>query len=993
MSTIAGPDGVYWGELPALPGGFRLERSLGFAPGVATMRVFRSQVASWVAARPPAQGRWAKLGGRAPAAAALAAALTDAAPKRFTPAAALPYRADLTIANARGGRVETVRLADYYLREARVVEGGTFDTDDVLELTLTDVRRFWADHGVVIGREWNVPDGKTPEGTPRYTEGVPTDLAAIVRELLLHLPGQPALVRFLDRDPGRLRAVRCHGASPLEALSAVLAAEGLAFTLTLAGGAACWALGEGRVGEQGTEADHDNGAVHDFVTGTGAFTGLSPRAELRTAAVDALDAPDEVVVVGARPVYSVAVELEPVLPRERHDGQDGVKREWLPLELALPVMRAGAPPRDPVAQSSTPAPRAPTALDLLLAQLSPPGGASQPEVVPDRAADDAKWLLYKAPLYGDDEWPAEWDDVLPDDRQLLREGLWRWWRVPEWHRWLLPVLDRAERSGAGVRRTPLVTGGRWSSEVERVGPDDPAYATLDARNDDEKQLALIMSEQARIGAQIAAREAAFRKAVQDAWHGLLRLLPLAVQRQASALYQRLGPELQALIGPPPPDPPSGAPVPLPGLVEDVLVRALLGNARILWDDLRALITSREYREERLAQLGEIAQGTFFRDYVAQHGDLARLLLGSLLGISDTDALHPEAGETEALERRRVELGRQAQAPRERIVPGHALRVQLLDVAGRFTSGGGTDVALAQQVATLQQQIAAAEQDARRARRELRVVAHVNWPRGPVAATLVDADAGVWRLAEPSTWLAEAGVERPEETHLVPVPVRAVFGSWCLGTPGIPEPVPFVTEILEAASQQDGRLGGHLGGADSGDQVPSEAYATRERVTPDSAPLPKPGIGAGRGAGSGLTVFTFTRGDRKSGQAQLLGLPYRITAPDQVRVYVTLPTATQPEGASNLDAARVVAKGLADAVLDRPRASEGGTAVVETARPVQLNGRVTAVAWEWAPGAAGLRTTLAFDRVDGLGDLATGAPDVPQGDPPPLVVGFDPTEYR
>ena len=891
-----------------------------------------------------------------------------------------------------------MRLADYYLREARVVEGGADDTGDVIELTLTDVRRFWPDHGVVISREWNVPDGKTPEGLPRYTEGEATDLAAIVRELLLHLPGQPALVRFLDRDPGRLRAVRCHGASPLEALSAVLAAEGLAFTLTLAGGAACWSLGEGRVGEQGTESDHDNGATHDFVTGAGAFAGLAPRAELRTAAVDALDAPDEVVVVGARPVYSVAVELEPVLPRERHDGQDGVKREWLPLALALPIMRASAPPRGaPVAQSVTLVQRAPTTPGALSSVvLVPQRGPAYAE--PARAAVDATWLLYKAPLYSEDEWPAEWDDVLPDDRKLLREGLWRWWRVPEWHRWLLPVLDRAERSGAGVRRAPLVTGGRWSSEVARVGPDDPAYAALDGRTEDEEQLALIVAEQARIGALIATQEAAFRRAVQDAWNGLLRLLPLAVQRQASDLYRRLGPTLQALIPPPPLVEKDGKPVTLPGFVPgtttssdttDAAIRAVLGAGGILWDDVRALLTSREYREERLVQLGAVAQGTFFQEYISQHGDLARLLLGTLLGVADTGALHPASTETAELERRRVELGRRAQALRERIVPGYALRVQLLDAAGRLASGGGTDVALAQQVASLQQQVAAAEQDARRARRELRVVAHVNWPRGPVGATLVDADAGVWRLAEPSTWLAEASVERPEETHLVPVPVRAVFGSWCRGTPGVgaPESIPFVGPVLESAASQDGRLGGHLGGDDSGDQVPSEAYATRTRS--DAAPLPRPGPGAG----GGLTVFTFTRDDRDSGQANLVSRPYRITAPDQVRVYVTLPTATQPEGASNLDAARVVAKGLADAVLDRPRASEGGTAVVETARPVQLNGRVTAVAWEWAPGAAGVRTTLAFDRVDGLGDLATGAPDVPQGDPPPLVVGFDPTEYR
>jgi hypothetical protein len=248
--TVRGPTGVYWGDLPGLAEGFELARTVGWEPAVAKMRVTRGDVLSWLLKHDPK--RFDKLG-QTPLLPAIADALTEAAPRRFTPTPTLKYRGHLVVLEQRadGSRLSLRPKTDFFLTEARVVDREAEPA--LIELVFADVRKFWRDYGEVT-IEANVPRGRADDGSLLYVRrtvknGVtPWLISELLRKALAQLPGAPELVGHVPHDRA-CRELRSVGGSALEVSQALVEEVRGVFNYHLSGTCSVETPGIGIVGE------------------------------------------------------------------------------------------------------------------------------------------------------------------------------------------------------------------------------------------------------------------------------------------------------------------------------------------------------------------------------------------------------------------------------------------------------------------------------------------------------------------------------------------------------------------------------------------------------------------------------------------------------------------------------------------------------------------------------------------------------------------------
>lgn len=764
---MIGSCGAYWGELAALTDpapGATLLRTVGFDPAVATIRLDASDVADWAIRVDP--GRFEGLEPREVSAPAIAAQLVAAAPAAFTPLQGLPYRDDLVLLLESG---EPVAVPNMWLQTARAIEA-LDGKPDVVELVLVDVRKWWVDYGVV-SRSYNVPNGRAADETVLYERASLKDgrlwaPSEIVQDLLDHLPGKVRLVYWpreavapagqaaavapsstptvLPPAPSEARVLtlECAGASPREVLAGVLEDLGLLFTLTLSGGAACWRPGEGGVGETADDGAQ-NSRGHDLLSGEGVWAGMTPDDGFGYSRTVAVDAPDEVLVTGARPIRTVVVDyLDHVVIRETapEGGGAAVRRAY----------------------EVTPE---------LIGELD--GREPQPE-------DLARIL--KAPVLRSSE-DGALENTSRESQELLTAQVGRIVRVPRRLRYLLPILARAERGPDGERLAPVVEAFGWQPLEIEIAPEDltafDARAEADRRSEIERSFAEVDQQLARVRAQIAAQtmspEAAragldfvVEEGVLPAVRSLLRYgtLPGALLLgDDGAALQRQG----ALPGTQPRTPTTPPP---PEEFWDAFQRAGTALQGIVEGGLDATVGFLGGDDELLAEgQREIAQGR-----------------------EALNELFPDGAELDQLRRTETDLVRRRLELLQQLDPARALQERINDINRRIVESAatGVDQALLAQLADLQRQkreLEEAPENERAAKQPIRRIIHENLPRRPVRYRVLDADEGLLELDEPCGILADANVADPSETWVILLPARIAFGSWNRGDVVQPDGLP------------------------------------------------------------------------------------------------------------------------------------------------------------------------------------------------------------
>lgn len=878
MSRLRGPTGIYWGELACLAAGFSGVRTIGWEPAVYTVRCLTSDVVEW-GVKHDAE-RFLGLG-KDPIAPQVAAALTAAAPARWQPVDALPYRATLVVRELRpeAAAVE-LKVADLFLVEARVVDG---DSDpQEIELVLADVRRFWRDYGELT-QDFNLPVGTDEAGAVVYAPtsvvfgGEPWRAALHVSRCLAALPGQPELAFYPPYLNPVSRPLRAVGASPLEVAKQVVADARLVFALNLDGTASLLpAGGEGALGECPGGVGPFNSATYDPAGDRGVWKGEVTRNLLGRRAV--VDAPDEVVVVGPPPVYTARIDyLEPVLPYEQPVPGGGTVRKLLPVT--------------------------PDLLDQLVAIFSDPAFAGSDAFVDPNASarlrrvlDSVKFeatvkaLVLRAPFLGD-EWPLV-DNLLPRAlRDLLRERLWRFWRVPERFRRYLPVMDRAERF-KGRRLPPLVQAFGWKQvEVELDGDDSAPGVNPDAREAADLELQAVEAQLGRVRQKIAALEVTAKDA-QRIFAELFNQYP-RIKDMAEELERRGLPSYAAAA--------IAAATAVPQLAPTTAV--LLARAPAIMAQVLKL-----QNPEDFDPVGKDLEG-LRADQKALEEQRAALL-------AKTDPI---------------------KAAEDAVAKANAAWV------AAFQASGVPDAALGAALTAAVESLARLRADRPvAAKRKVKVTRCVPAARAPVDA-VVDED-GLVELAAPAGWPSDCGRADVRETYLVPLPVALTFGTWALPDRGYaadeerPAPLPegiqsdnaFVQAGIDLLNADDNLRGF---AADFGHVLPKQD--------------------------GGALRLTFSRQERKSGRAQVGPWPFRITARgDDERMQVLYPASAaaaapttdptkQPDrqSLSNFPAVLAEAAGRADAVLSTAQVRDAGSIEVLGPRPVNCDGKASAVRWE------------------------------------------------
>lgn len=905
--------GIYWGQLACLAEGFELVASLGTDPAVAKVRIERSQVEAWALRVDPDRFKGYERSRRPREVALpdLVRQLTAQAQARAPRVDRLPYRADLVVAEEG---FSPVRHGDFFLSEVLPVER---DGDlEVFELVLSDVRRFWADFGV-MNQDFNVRRGIAADGSTLYVQRTlkggrelftPRE---VLQEALWALPGAPTLAVYTRVDERPIEDVRCMGASPLEVVESFLAERKLLFDLRPDGQAAAWTPGAGAFGERSGFEVLDNDRLHDLATGEGAWAGKIPDAENGVGERYPLDAANEVLVTGPPPIYTAQVDyLVPVVVLEIPDVAHGGPPLRLQFDVTPSLLEKIAPAAATTAKDA--------AAQEAAAQSDPFGSvdpfAKQPVQDAQARAGEASalagqladaqrnplrlaWasglpILTPAPLFGTESWlilrlplvPADEamiPNLSPDLVEQLRRQIGRLYRLPDRQSHYGPILDRAERDRFGERLPVTVEAFGWREITVSARPGLTAeeQKERDERTAADIELDTVTNQLADVRRELKAlTDPLTFDDLAKGWAALQRAIPAA--REIDAAWVREGR--------------------LPSAIEGAQLALLL-------------------KAETQADVKQIF------DVLSKASRAVAFFVLELLG-QDAEAFDPDRGRIDAKRNRERDLVRRQLVAAEKADPAKALELQITAKAAQQAANGAkVDLELAAEIEALMvewRKTIATRAD-RQQQRTVSRKAHMNVGRHVVPARV--RPDGLIELERPAGWLADPTQPDTRATWLMLMPVRATFGTRNLPPPsnatfpsldGVAENV-FVNAAVRVAAADTALSAAML--SDLGHVLP---------VRPSAGPL----------------VLTFTREERKSGKASVGPFPLRVTV-DDLQVYYALSTARDGSGADNFAAVLARASEIASERLAPPEVRLAGTFTVEGPRPVGLNGLVTGVRWQ------------------------------------------------
>lgn len=975
--TVRGPTGYYWGGLPGLADGFEATRSTGWLPAVARMRVLRGDVTAWLLRQDPK--RLEGLGKRATLP-AIADALTEAAPRRFQPIPELPYRAPLFVVEQRGSERQRVAFGDFFLVEARVVD--RTGEPAVIELVLADVRRFWRDYGELT-KQANAIRGHADDGAVLYEQASlrggtrPYLVSELLAEALANLPGEPELVGPHLRDRTS-RPLHSWGGSPLEIAQALVQELRCVFAYHLDGSCSLEVPGLGTIGEAKNGAGRGND-TRCFEPATrsaiGAWSGEVPDATNLYDLRAPVDAPDEVLIVGPPPVQTVRVDyLEFVFPLEEPagDGLPPVRRilsvtpdlidQLLPSigQAAANVERLTAPG---AALAQTPAIDPFAKQNVQDQQAAAAAASSANETVRQSLGQSAATLdqlratlIYKAPFFGS-AWPEALGKLVPEPvREKLTRDLFRWVRLPAEFEQLLPILDRAEARN-GKRLPAVVEAFTFSvTEVEITEADAEAGGiTADERTLLEQQFADITTAIER-----------FKRRLED-----LTVTPPELAAAYNALMARAA---------------EAAEIAKVNQVElavgtTLVGAALLGAEWAVTGQPPAVVKAIGEVVQRIAGTNEIVE--VFKT-LAERWPAAAARLLKLPNVADLD---PAGQEVTALKRNIATLEAERIKVAEKIRPAFAAEQKLIaatkawsESAAKGGVGIGSEKAAADIRAAQAELAAARTATPHVAKKKQTVKRIVPQFRGPVPAT-IHVDEGLIELETAAVWPHDLGQGDLRGAIAMPLPVAITFGTWNLPKKSnVQRP-----ELPAGAVTQQAIL-----------QASIDAFCTSDYLRDIHASNWGHVLPAQFGTGGPLRL-TFNRTDRTSGAAKVGKWPFRITsASKKLQVLLPLRQAVTGTGegakvrpSNRPDVVQAAAEVADDAMLGQVR--ESGSILVMGPRPVNCDGRVTAVRWV-SDAAGNVDTVIYLDPdLEPIADLAT---DELERDPEdPLTFGIDPESVQ
>jgi hypothetical protein len=1007
--------GAWWGGIPcALEGSPpRYQRTRGLEAAVAVVSMPRSYFSGNLAPEVPADP-FAIADAVIPSESL--ARMSDATPATFSTVARPPFVADLVIAQG-----ETRVVARHmYLVDARIVDPQNKSDESgfggpLVEFSLASIVRFWDDYGEIT-KTWNAGLAKGqavvlgPDGQPRVrpddrlyvahtakaggTKATP--LREIVQALLNALPGELQVVSWPADTPGdtadeQVFEVHAWGASPKRVLAAVLEAAQLVLDVGEDLGVRVYRLGDGDVGERD---DAGNLAPHDPQTGSGAWTGqITEDGDRYTRRVSGR--PREVVVIGDRTVYEVAIDnLTPVLcvDVERSDGPpERLVVEVTPANLQALARGApfGSPPVPAILTSADERVRLKTIMGLSAATVAdaeplvlPEGAQAGPTAAP-LPADGHLWQ--RLPLASEDTWASSLPHLSERVRTLLRQQLWRYYKVPDAHRRLLPILNRAARDYKGDRLGPKCEAFGYRSVSVRVPVrrDEPTPNPSGAPNELRLQQVATLE---RVKAAIAQNEKLLRElegpSLPEVHDGLIR----AIQGSWSYLYSVFDK----------PDP----------AAEEQLKA-----------DMKAAEEALDPVMHKWARMGsswwQALSGA--ADHVGFESLAAALRDGGGLTEQDAEVLRRNA--EESLVALRAEERRLIGELNPRLAKEQELAALDVQLRGIYAAGGIPSLDQQRKRDTLRQELAALrdqknkdvaegkDRHPKQPETEERVH-HVPLVRHEVPFRVVDAALGIIEVLGDSLpgWLAAWLTPDPKGTWFIPMPVKLTFGSWNGldvdgSTPGAQQVNGYIANTMKMLT------------ADFSGAMPVLAsFGTR--VPPEP--------------GEEQIRFTFTREDQESGKAEVGPFPWRILYDDPenpLRRLVLLPgtvgraaqaiqngvanaglptTPTTPDEQAaqaiadallattqpldNWDELLARARPVAQAALSAPDEIDSGSLVVRGPRAAALSGRASAVVVTLRDVNEGFQTEVSF--ASDVAPLPGVQGSVHQEGPTRLVFGID-----
>lgn len=985
---MSGGTGVWWANLHAVAtddelgvAGFRVMRTVGTDHDVCSVVVTEDAWLTISGKLPPGRYRGLPSPDQTPA---LRARLREDLPLDPPPRVAkLPAVGDFLLVQERevpgfAPERHEVRVKDLFLVEARPLD--SFEPR-MVELLLVDARAFYRTHGELTAR-WNVP-GQGPGGRdPRWPAG---KVAEILAAACAALPGNPRLVRCPDVESelGQISPhVESWGANPREVLDGLLEAYGLVWVLDLGGTCSIYWRGEGSVGEHSDGAPTGpNPQTYDVASKKGLWEGSIIEDTYSRRMPPSV--PDEVLVVGGPSIFTAAIDyLVPVVPVQTLDPRSGQPyTRWVEVALDEIERLLGL---EPPAQDPSPKLFALGELHGRPTYYDPATGAFVDSIVLSQPQGPAlgvtpQWLL-NLPLSQETdeasnfEAPRAFDVELPDHRrpsepavkldrglvENLRRNLLRFWRVPRAFRHLLPILDRAERYGNGERMPPAIEVYGWTQKEVDV--------TRQVQDQEQAASERLRREWQGVVEQIAAINARLRQ---------IEILGLdQIGEYYSALLQgdfktSEGVQFKGTRRGPSPGDPAAALVAkeilrLPLTAGEALrtVRKNIAGDADPFDVSRQIVRDRDFTDVAAeAILPFLNTGSAHGDNTARvalaRGEVSgkqvldsawrwgKRFLKNYLGVANADDA-ADVLETK-LKAQRDGLAKQAQELEERFNPVGALLTELRQIEDEIKAKEAAtrvrDDALESKRANLRRKLDAARKQ-QRAEATQRIVAlqAVNLPRREVVAKVADAEQGVFEIDEAAGWISDPS-QPLSQALLVPMPVRAIFGTFA--EPSFP-----AASAEEALA--DKQLNEFVRGA-------FESLAADPRL---AAFASSTGHLLPEVAGAQVR-FGFTPGDL-SGTADVGIGAYRILAPD-LRLEVAL------GGGTNLLQLVRQARAWAEAAMGLPglrgsetvpgrgpQVLESGVVTVEGPRPVNPNGRISAV--EFAPGqsGAGIDTRISFD---------------------------------
>lgn len=987
--------GAYWGDFPCSldprspP---RYVRARGLEPSVSSVSVPLDLFTEQLLPRLDPKRFTVTRDDQAPA---VLATLRATTPQAFATLDVPPYKADLLLAQAPLDPAlpsRVVRARGLYFVSARIVDPS--EDPPLAEILLSDVRRWWDDHGEVT-RDWNVrlPGGGFVAHT-RRSDGTPRTLREIVAFLLSQLPGALPLTRW--PDPARLPEsveVRCWGGSPKEALRALLGAYRLELDVGADLNARVFAAGEGTVGEVTDGQTGDNDQEHDTETGFGVWATEFTAGGIALSKRPAHEVPEEVLVVGDRTVRDVRVDyLTPVVTYPAFDVVTGSPfertveatpenltafvRRLLPGQVAfdprvdtgivalLSDASLGGQSRADRVQSASPqkvdqdSPTMSPTVRRIMGQLTPqlpavpalgidgfleeerpalgPGGFVSPASAPDRV-----------PLPGVPPQPVGFSGVTLDPHV--------WQRLPalEAQAWPLELLSVDEEQRESLKQLWRVY--QVPTVLRRLLPLR-ARAEVDYRgNRCAISVEAFGFRQTRIRIQnphavtdVAPEALDKAKVIEglrvrndeiECLKGQIEALRLPTVKEVVDLYKR---ELEAARAKA-----SGAKgLGAPG------GNSSLDGIPVTLDAQVQLLLAPLFRGEDHNQDPSVMDTESALRRLAAH--VVKQLLPQEIGASLADVLFGDAAATaDQTEQKITERIKALEAERnkleEALDPFLGAQRRLGDLEAAASLERSTT---ALSPATLEALLAArdevealtkkAAQD-RAAKKTLpredqhatrEVVRFENLPRRSVAFKILDAERGLIELEELPCWVADQNAAALDQTWLIPMPVRVTFGT---------------TNDHDASGVVDGV--GDVPG------VYMRALAEAVKAAPELRRLiGETGHVLPRAVGPDQARFSFTRADQESGQAEVGAHPWRVMIDDAARPFRRL---VRLYGESNDAELLSRARAIAKAMLAAPSEAEAGTLTVIGPRSVVLNGRQTAVEVS-TDGVNGFLTRVSFE---------------------------------